>query len=113
MTIPLGRSLLNASRDLPGRRPESQCHPYLVLLPVGFALPVPLPDLRCALTAPFHPCRLPDVSGRPLRFVFCGTFPEVSLAGRYPAPFFRGARTFLPTVKAGGHPTVWLGVITP
>ena len=30
--------------------------PYLVLLPVGFALPAPLPELRCALTAPFHPC---------------------------------------------------------
>jgi len=30
------------------------------------------------------------------RFAFCGTFPEVALAGRYPAPYFRGARTFLP-----------------
>src|SRR5579863_4618347 len=35
------------------------CHPYLVLLPVGFALPLPLPVARCALTAPFHPCRRP------------------------------------------------------
>jgi N-acetyl-anhydromuramyl-L-alanine amidase AmpD len=24
---------------------------------VGFALPPPLPEARCALTAPFHPCR--------------------------------------------------------
>ena len=30
-------------------------HPYLVLLPVGFALPLLLPIARCALTAPFHP----------------------------------------------------------
>src|SRR6185503_8051242 len=30
-------------------------HPYLVLLPVGFALPRPSPAARCALTAPFHP----------------------------------------------------------
>jgi len=30
-------------------------HPYLALLPVGFAVPPPLPDARCALTAPFHP----------------------------------------------------------
>ena len=30
-------------------------HPYLVLLPVGFALPRLLPAARCALTAPFHP----------------------------------------------------------
>ncbi len=27
----------------------------------------------------------------------CGAFPEVSLAGRYPAPCLRGARTFLRT----------------
>src|SRR6478735_2522572 len=32
------------------------CRPYSVLLPVWFAMPVPLPDPRCALTAPFHPC---------------------------------------------------------
>jgi len=32
-------------------------HSYSVLLPVGFALPFPLPETRCALTAPFHPCR--------------------------------------------------------
>ncbi len=31
-------------------------HPYLALLPVGFALPLLLPATRCALTAPFHPC---------------------------------------------------------
>ena len=30
--------------------------PYSVLLPVGFAVPSPLPETRCALTAPFHPC---------------------------------------------------------
>ncbi len=29
--------------------------PYSVLLPVGFTMPAPLPDPRCALTAPFHP----------------------------------------------------------
>src|SRR3954447_9174974 len=31
------------------------CRPYSVLLPVWFAMPFPLPDTRCALTAPFHP----------------------------------------------------------
>ena len=63
MTIPLGRPLPDASRDLPGRRPENlpgrflrpACRPYSVLLPVGFAVPPPLPGARCALTAPFHP----------------------------------------------------------
>ncbi len=29
------------------------------------------------------------------RFVLCGTFPKVAPAGRYPAPFVHGARTFL------------------
>src|ERR1700750_3476928 len=33
------------------------CRPYLVLLPVGLALPPQLPETRCALTAPFQPCR--------------------------------------------------------
>src|SRR5258708_15596631 len=69
MAIPLGRPLPDASRDRPGWRrgntpgPHGACHPYLVLLPVGFALPPPLPAARCALTAPFHPCR-PRARGR-------------------------------------------------
>src|SRR3569623_538117 len=33
---------------------------------------------------------------RARRFVLCGTFPEVAFAGRYPAPYVDGARTFLP-----------------
>jgi hypothetical protein len=117
-TIPLGRRLPGASGNLPGRPdPDTDpatppaCangaprRPYSVLLPVGFALPLRLPATRCALTAPFHPCR-----GMPRRFVLCGTFPEIrplariSLAGRYPAPHVHGARTFLPgnlSVPAG------------
>ena len=35
-------------------------HPYLILLPVGFALPRMLPSARCALTAPFHPYSAPS-----------------------------------------------------
>ena len=31
-------------------------HPYSALLPVGFAVPPPLPEARWALTPPFHPC---------------------------------------------------------
>ena len=72
-----------------------RCHPYSVLLPVGFTLPPLLPGARCALAAPFRPC--PRAALRRLRgrFVFCGTFPGVAPAGRYPAPYSRGARTFL------------------
>ncbi len=63
MAIHLGRPLPDASRDLPGRQPENvpseaeapERRPYLVLLPVGFTMPLPLPGARCALIAPFHP----------------------------------------------------------
>jgi len=107
--IHLGRPLPDASRDRPGRLRESafgsgqkaeNCRPYLVLLPVGFAVPFPLPGPRCALTAPFHPYRCGQ-----RRFAFCGTFPRVTPAGRYPAPCFRGARTFLPTRCRAGRPS--------
>src|SRR5438132_4936173 len=67
-----------------------RCRPYSVLLPVGFAVPSPLPETRCALTAPFHPCL-----AEARRFVLCGTFPGVAPAGCYPAPYVDGARTFL------------------
>lgn len=68
-------------------------HPYSVLLPVGFTMPDPLPGPRWALTPPFHPYPYRPKPTR--RFAFCGTFPGVTPAGRYPAPCFRGARTFL------------------
>ena len=67
------------------------CRPYSVLLPVGFAMPLLLPATRCALTAPFRPYRI-EIR----RYDFCGTFPKIASAGRYPAPFLAGARTFLP-----------------
>ena len=62
--IPLGHALLRGSSDLPGGcgapsrhapRANPRLPPYLVLLRVGFALPVALLRQRCALTAPFHP----------------------------------------------------------
>src|SRR6201995_1614515 len=44
-----------------------RCRPYSVLLPVGFTLPSPLPETRCALTAPFHPCCLSLSGGEAVR----------------------------------------------
>ena len=60
--IPLARRLPDASSNLPERliRTDPGLLPrrsYSVLLPVGFAVPLPSPEARCALTAPFHPCR--------------------------------------------------------
>lgn len=44
-----------------------------------------------------HPFTLTPRRTNPAgRSVFCGTVPGVAPAGRYPAPFLRGARTFLP-----------------
>jgi hypothetical protein len=40
---------------------------------VGFTLPDELLRPRCALTAPFHPCRYRAVT-RQRRYLFCGTF---------------------------------------
>jgi hypothetical protein len=81
-----------------GRRPKTKSprYPFLVLLPVGFAVPSPLPGPRWALTPPFHPCLPSPLRALAWRFVLCGTFPGVAPAGNYPAPFIHGARTFLP-----------------
>jgi len=70
MVIHLGRPLPDASCDTPGRRHENlpagsspARHPYSVLLPVGFTMPLPSPGARCALTAPFHPYRIKRYGG--------------------------------------------------
>ena len=46
------------------------------------------------------------------RSAFCGTVPGVAPAGRYPAPCFHGARTFLPGCEPGAaaRPTDDLGL---
>jgi hypothetical protein len=122
MTIHLEHLLPSASRNQPGWQGRKSLiflrkshHPYSVLLPVGFAMPLPLPAARCALTAPFHPYPQLAQSACGGRFVLCGTFPGVAPAGRYPAPFFRGARTFLHRnlsviAAAVTQPTDWRGL---
>jgi len=55
------------------------CHPYSVLLPVGFAVPPLSPGARCALTAPFHPCRASRNGGR-------GGLLSVALSLELPPP---------------------------
>jgi hypothetical protein len=88
--IHLGRTSPRASSDLPGntRGPRaaarSRMLPYLVLLRVGFTLPLVLPPARCALTAPFHPYRRGQGPNR--RYLFCGTFRGLTSPRRYLAP---------------------------
>ncbi len=97
MAIHLGCPLPDTSRDQPGRRPEKR----LGLRPAApirscsrWGLPC---RLRYRTRGALLPHRFTLTHGRTRgRFIFCGTFPEVALAGRYPAPLFHGARTFLP-----------------
>ena len=102
MAIPLGRPLPGASRDQPERRGRksppvgqpasrpSRCAPIRSCSRWG--LPCrPRCGGRGALLP--HPFTLTRLAGR---FAFCGTVPGVAPAGRYPAPYSRGARTFLP-----------------
>gem|GEM_PF-2761370 len=75
---------------------------------------LPCPPCRqgggALLPHPFTLARRPTSKGAADgRFAFCGTFPRVAPAGRYPAPCSRGARTFLPgrrSRRRGGHPAI-------
>jgi len=97
---PVARRIKQPTRTADRDRsvPEGPRRSYSVLLPVGFAGPPPVPEARCALTAPFHPCR-----GNTLRAAAVSSLwhcpwdrPKPAPAGRYPAPLVHGARTFLP-----------------
>jgi hypothetical protein len=66
------------------------------LLPHPFTLPRLLASRLATRASPLG-ARLRQVrTYEGGRFAFCGTFPGVAPAGHYPAPFFHGARTFLP-----------------
>ena len=71
-----------ATPSLFGFAPGVVCH----------AIPVAGDAVRSYRT--FSP--LPSPRRRRRRFVLCGTVPGVAPAGRYPAPYVDGARTFLP-----------------
>src|ERR1700742_353 len=78
-----------------------------VAVPIRFCSRWGLPcRLRCrsrgallphlfTLTAPSFSSAASGGGGVGERFVLCGTFPGVAPAGRYPAPYVDGARTFL------------------
>ncbi len=93
----LARPTRRAMRE-PMRGPKPPAHPIRSCSRWG--LPCrPCHQGRGALLP--HPFTLaaddPPLRAGPVwRFTFCGTFPGVAPAGRYPAPCSRGARTFLP-----------------
>jgi len=96
--IPLVRALPRASSELdpearPGRsnRPRlaaGATPPYSLLHRVGFALPRRSPGVRCALTAPFHPCHARHVAP------FGGLFSVALSCG-------------LPRPVVNRHPALW------
>ena len=92
-------------------RRRSSC---LALLRTGFAVPSLLPWTRCALAAPFHPCRPEELRLR--RYVFCGAVRRLAAPGSCPAFLLFGVRTFLPFAfcqreKAAARPTRLRGII--
>ncbi len=107
VTISLGPPLPAASSGQPGSlgrdhpttpRLPAGTLPYLALLRVGFALPIPSPGPRCALTAPFHPYP----ATQPLRAAgeavcFLWHFPWGRPRSALPTTLPCGARTFLPS----------------
>ena len=80
--------------------------PLFGLAPSGVCLATPVTRGAVRSYRTFSP--LPRMNAA---VCFCGTFPGVAPAGRYPALLFRGARTFLPHlpfgVDKGGHPANW------
>src|SRR3954447_20576055 len=116
-----------ARKARPAARSRTACRSYLVLLPVGFALPPPLPAARCALTAPFHPCRPYRPMGlspggvpsedRAWRCVSVALSLESPPPGvtRHRASVEPGLSSLPPSPgitrgqKESGHPTVWHG----
>jgi len=71
---------------------STRSSPCLVLLPVGFALPVLSPEPRCALTAPFHPYLIPE---GPSAVCFLWHCPDPCEWWALPTTVSCGARTFL------------------
>ena len=104
MTIHLERPSPDASRDLPGRLGWK--HPWARRpAPSLFGLaPGGVCHAAAVAGSAVRSCRTisPLRRGKPRsRYLFCGTVPGVAPAGRYPAPCFHGARTFLPRALSG------------
>src|SRR5271169_6104987 len=119
--IPLGRPSPGASSNQPerqGQRIRPRSRPRAASASLLFGL------------APGGACRAADVAARAVRscrtlsplpmrrtcgrpdgrFAFCGAFPGVAPAGRYPAPHPFGARTFLRFEAAAVRPTGETGI---
>ncbi len=104
----LARPTRTAARKCASPAVKPARRPYLVLLPVGFAMPLPLPVARCALTAPFHPYR---PAGFPAK---AGGLLSVALSlGSPPPDVIRHRISVEPGLSSpretsgSGHPAIW------
>jgi len=82
--IPLGASSPKRSSNLPGGSAGRITASLFGLAPGGVCRAGLLPDSRCALTAPFHPCPHPE---GPSAVSFCCTFRRLAPPKRYLAPY--------------------------
>ena len=84
-------------RRTPARRAGASI-PYLVLHPVGFAMPAMSPWPRCALTAPFHPYHSEKSEFGGIFSVALSRIPVVANGNGWGLPTTApcGVRTFLP-----------------
>ena len=98
-SIHLGRALPRGSSSQPGDLTHSRWAagtgnprpPYSALLRMGFTVPPPFPEGRCALTAPFHPYPRP-IGGGLLSAALSLALPRPGVT-RHAA--CHGVRTFL------------------
>lgn len=90
--IPLGAASPQRSSNLPGSNAGRAKGSLFGLAPGGVCRTGLLPDSRCALTAPFHPCR---PSGEDVGGIFLLHFPSACAAQALPGTLPCGARTFL------------------
>ena len=82
------------------------CHPYLALLLAGLAVPSLLPRTRCALTAPFHPCRACTA------VCFLWRYPWGRPRRALPGAMLPWSPDFPPACcHASDHPAFWLTTI--
>ncbi len=100
--IPLGPASLQGSSNLPGGVAGHDIASLFGLAPDGVCRAGRLPGSRCALTAPFHPCR---PAGAVLGGIFLLHFPSARAAQALPGIAPCGARTFLGIPKDDA--TVW------
>ncbi len=100
--IPLGRRLLPGSSNLPGSRNGAgrSCSPIWSCSAWGLPCQRPLPEPRCALTAPFHP--YPAGKAPNLAVLFSVALSVKLALSESPRPLAGmlpyGDRTFLPNV---------------